>query len=282
VRAFHEGVGEVGFVEGRNVTVHYRWAEGDYHRLSGLAVDLARTGVAVIAAAGGTAPALAAKAATKTTPIVFQIGSDPVRAGLVESLNRPAGNLTGVSTLTAEVGPKRLELLRELVPTATMIAVLINPTSPNAEAQALKAEASARTLGVQVRPVYASTDHDLDKAFSTIQALGAGALSIAPDPFLNSRSEYLASLAQRMALPAIFHVREFAVAGGAMSYGGSNRDAYRKVGTYCGRIIRGAKPSDLPVEQSTRAELVINLKTANTLGITVPTPLLARADEVIE
>jgi putative ABC transport system substrate-binding protein len=280
--AFRQGLNETGYVEDRNVAIEYRWAEGQNDRLPALAADLVRRQVTVIATTG-TPETLAAKAATATIPIVFQVGIEPVQVGLVASLSRPGGNLTGVTNLNVEVGPKRLELLKELVPTATLMAQLVNPTSPNlTESTTKDALAAARTLGVQLHVLHASTERDIDDAFAALVQLRAGALVIGSDVFFNSRREQLAALALRHAVPAIFQYREFAVAGGLMSYGANFTDSYRQVGVYTGRVLKGEKPSDLPVHQSTKVELIINLKTAKALGITFPITLLGRADEVIE
>jgi putative tryptophan/tyrosine transport system substrate-binding protein len=278
--AFRQGLSEVGYVEGRNVAIEYRWAENNYDRLPGLAADLVRRQVAVIAA--NTPAALPAKAATTAVPIVFLTAADPVEAGLVASLNRPGGNLTGFSILNVELGPKRLELLRELVPTLSVVALLINPTHPAAETASNDLQAAARTLGLKFHILHASTEQDFDKVFATLAQLRAGALLIAADAFFVSRSEQLAALTVRHAVPAISLSREFAVAGGLMSYGSGVRDAYRQLGVYAGRILKGEKPADLPVQQITKVELIINLKTAKTLGLNVPLPLSGRADELIE
>ena len=278
--AFRQGLSETGYVEGRNVLVEYRWAEGHYDRLPILVADLVRRQVAVIAANGPAA--VAAKAATATIPIVFNTGVDPVELGLVASLNHPGGNLTGVTDLAQELGPKRLELLHELVPTATVVAVLVNPSYPGAEILLRDLQVAARTLALQIHVLHASTEHELDTAFASLVQLRAGALVIGPDSFFNSRSELLAALTVRHAVPAIFQYREFAAAGGLMSYGGSITDQYRLVGAYTGRILKGEKPADLPVQQSTKIELIINMKTAKTLGLTFPLTLLGRADAVIE
>jgi putative ABC transport system substrate-binding protein len=282
VAAFRQGLAETGTIEGQNASIQYRWAEGRYDRLPALAADLVRRKVAVIATTSGIPPALAAKAATTSIPIVFTVGVDPVEVGLVGSLNRPGGNLTGVSILNVELAPKRLELLHELVPAATLIALLVNPANPNAETLSRELQAAARTLGLQLHVLRASTERDFDAVFATLLQLQAGGLVIGPDTFFVSRTEQLTALALRHAVPAISLYREFAVAGGLMSYGGNGTDAVRLAGIYCGRILKGEKPADLPVQQVTKVELIINLKTAKALGITVPLSLLASADEVIE
>jgi len=280
--AFRQGLNEAGFVEGRNVAIEYRWAEDQYDRLPALAADLVRRQVAVIATIGGNPSSSAAKAATATIPVVFHGSVDPVEAGFVASLNRPGGNLTGVVTLNTELGQKRLELIHELVPTATTIGLLLNPTNAVAEIQSKDLQAAARTLGLQLRVLHASTERDFDEVFATLIRLRAGGLVIGSDGFFVSRSEQLAALTVRHALPAIFQYRAFVTAGGLMSYGGSVTDSYRLSGIYTGRILKGEKPADLPVQQATKVELMINLKTAKALGLTVPLPLLGRADEVIE
>jgi putative tryptophan/tyrosine transport system substrate-binding protein len=282
VSAFRQGLSESGYAEGRNVAVEYRWADGQYDQLPTLVADLIRRQVTVIAA-NSPAAVLAAKAATATIPIVFNTGYDPVAAGYVASLARPGGNLTGVTSLTAEVGPKRVELLRELVPTASRVALLINPAAgAMSETISTSLQAAARKLGLQFHVLHATAVRDLDTVFATLAQLQAGGLVIGGDPFFNSQSKQLAAIAIRHAVPAIYQYREFAAAGGLMSYGGSLTDMYRLFGVYTGRIIKGEKPADLPVQQSTKVELFVNLKTARTLGLTVPLPLLARADEVIE
>jgi len=281
VRAFHQGLSETGHVEGRNVAIAYRWAEGQSERLPELAADLVGQRVSVVTGAN-IAAALAAKAMTTTTPIVFAISVDPVEVGLVPSLNRPGGNITGATTLSAELGPKRLELLHEVIPAASNVAFLVNPTAPIAESLTRDMQEAARALGLQLHILHASTEHDFDTVFAALPGLNAGALVISTDPFFNSQSERLAHLASRYAVPAIFSYREFAAAGGLMSYGGSFTEAYHLAGIYTGRILNGEKPADLPVQQATKVELFLNLKTAKALGITVPLPLSGRADEVIE
>ena len=282
LRAFRQTLKEAGYVEGQNVAIEYRWAEGQNNRLPALAAELVDRHVDVIAAAGGTPSAVAAKAATASIPIVFAVAVDPVKIGLVASLNRPGGNLTGITNLNAEVGPKRLELLRELIPTATSVALLVNPTSPVAEPFTRVMQAAAHTLGLQLHVLQASTEQDFDKVFGALVQLRAGALVISPDVFFNTRSEQLATLSLRHAVPAIYQYHEFAAAGGLMSYGSDETEYYRLIGIYAGRILKGEKPADLPVVQATKVEMILNLKTAKALGITVPLPLLGRADEVIE
>jgi putative ABC transport system substrate-binding protein len=281
--AFRRGLSEIGYVEGRNVLIEYRWAEGHYERLPIMAADLVRREVAVIAASS-TPAAFAAKTATAAIPIVFQIGGDPIALGLVASLNRPGGHMTGVSNLNADVQPKRLELLRELVPGTTTIAHLMNPTGLNPESLARERElqAAASTLGLQLHVLRASTERDFDTAFATLVQLRAGGLVISADVFFRSRIGQLAALALRHGVPTIFPWREAVAAGGLMSYGTDLRDQHRIVGAYTGRILKGDKPADLPVQQATRVELVINMKTAKALGLTFPITLLGRADEVIE
>jgi putative ABC transport system substrate-binding protein len=282
VAAFRRGLTETGYVEGQNVAVEYRWAEGKYDRLPTLAADLVSRKVTVIAANGFPA-APAAKAATATIPIVFQTGADPVTLGLVASLSRPGGNLTGVTNIFSELGPKLLGLLHELVPTATVMALLVNPANPTlAETQSSDVLSAARTLGLQLHTLHASTDRDFDPAFANVTKLRAGALVISNDALLNTHSERLATLALRHAVPTISGLRDFATAGGLISYGSSIVDAYRLVGVYTGRILKGEKPADLPVQQVTKLDLVVNLKTANALGLTIPETLLATADEVIQ
>ena len=281
--AFRQGLSETGYVEGRNVTIEFRWADSQNDRLPALAADLVRRQVKVIAAPGSTPAALAAKAATATIPVVFQVGTDPVAAGLVASLARPGGNVTGVTTLNTELGPKRLQLLRELIPTAKIIALLVNPTSPFITENISKdLELAARTLGLQLHILNASTERDFDTVFATFAQLRADALVIAPDAMFISRSEQLGALTLQHAVPAITQFREFAAAGGLMTYGGSFTESARQVGVYTGRILKGEKPADLPVQQSAKAELIINVKSAKALGLAVPRELLARADELIE
>jgi putative ABC transport system substrate-binding protein len=283
IAAFRRGLGETGYVEGRNVTIEYRWADGQYDRLPELAADLVRRRVTVIAAPGSTAGALAAKAAATTIPVIFAMGVDPVAAGLVHALNRPGGNVTGVNTLNVELGPKRLELLHEVVPAAAIVALLVNPTNPgNAEVLSRDAQATASALGLQVHVLNAKTEGEMQAAFAALLQLKAGALVIGPDQFFNSRVEQLAALAVHHAVPAVYEGREFTAAGGLMSYGQSILDSYQLAGVYTGRILNGEKPADLPVQQPTKVELYINLKSAKALGITFPLSLLGRADEVIE
>jgi putative ABC transport system substrate-binding protein len=277
---FLQGLKESGFVEGRNVNIEYRWADGQYDRLPTLAADLVRHQVALIVAAGPAA--LAAKAATTTIPIVFTVGVDPVDIGLVSRLNRPGGNLTGATLLNVNLGPKRLEVLHELLPASTSIALLINPTRANGEAETTDMLAAARTLGLTLHVLRASTERDIDAAFATLVQLRASGLVIGTDTFFNARHELLAALAVRHAVPTIYQYREFTAAGGLMSYGGGLTDSIRIAGVYAGRILKGEKPADLPVQQVTKVELIINLKTAKALGLTVPFALLGRADEVIE
>ena len=280
VAAFRQGLKETGYVVGQNVAIEYRWADGHYDRLPAMVAELVRRPVAVIVA--NTPGNLAAKSATSTIPIVFTTGGDPVQAGLVTSLSRPGGNLTGVTTLGAELMPKRLEVAHELVPMATTIAVLVNPTTPLTESVLKNLHAAARVIGLQLHVQHASTEAEINTAFATLGQLRASALVIGTDAFFVGRSEQLAALALRHAVPTIFVYRAFAAAGGLMSYGGNTADSYRQAGVYTGRILKGEKPADLPVVQSTKAELFINLKTANALGLTIPPSLLRRADEVIE
>jgi putative ABC transport system substrate-binding protein len=283
LRTFRHELKEAGYVEGQNVEIDHRWAEGRNDRLPALAAQLVDRHVGVIVAAGGTPSALAAKAATTTIPIVFGVAVDPVEVGLVASLNRPGGNVTGVTNLNAEVGPKRLELLHELLPAATSMAVLIDPASPPlVEAFARGLEAAARTLSLNLHFLQASSEGDFDAVFARLAQLRAAALVIGPSALFSGRSEQLAALTLRHRVPAVFQYRHFAAAGGLLSYGSSETEYYRLVGKYAGRILKGEKPADLPVQQSTKVELIINLKSARALGLTVPLPLLGRADEVIE
>jgi putative tryptophan/tyrosine transport system substrate-binding protein len=280
--AFRQGLNDTGFVEGQNVAIEYRFAENQSDRLPALVGDLVHRQVTVIAATN-TPAALAAKAATTTIPIVFGTAGDPVQLGLVASLNRPGGNVTGMTQLDVEVAPKRLELLHELVPTARIMALLVNPTNPTlAETQSSDLRPAAHTLGLELHIVNASIARDFDGVFSALIQVGAGGLVIGVDPLFTRHSEQLAALAARHAMPAIYENREFVAAGGLMSYGGSHTDVYRLVGVYVGRILRGEKPGELPVQQRTQVELFLNLKTAKTLGITVPPSIMVRADEVIE
>jgi len=281
VTAFREGLKETGYVEGHNVAIEFRWANGQYDRLASLADDLVHRQVSVIAATS-TPANIVAKAATNTIPIVFTAGSDPVQLGLVTSLNRPGGNATGVTQLTGEVAPKRVELAHQLVPTATLIGLLVNPGNPSAETLTQASQLAAETLGLQLVVLHASTEAELDTAFSTFVQKRAGALVIVTDAFFNGHAELLAALAIRNLLPAIYEYHPFVAAGGLVSYGGSIADSYRLAGVYVGRILKGEKPADLPVQQSAKVELIINLKSAKTLGLTIPISLLGRADEVIE
>jgi putative ABC transport system substrate-binding protein len=280
--AFRRGLAESGYVEGRNVAIEYRWAEGHYDRLPALAAGLVRRQVAAIVTIGALPIVSAAKAATTTIPVVFGIGGNPVQLGLVASLNRPGANLTGVTNLNTEVLPKRLELLHELVPAAARIALLVNPTNLAAETQSRDVQAAARTLGLQIDVLNASSEREIDAAFASLAQSRAGGLVIAGDGIFVNRSEQLAALTFRHGMPAIFQYRNFTAAGGLMSYAASSTEISRLVGVYTGRILKGEKPADLPVVQPTTFELIINLKTAKALGLTVPLALQASADEVIE
>lgn len=279
VAAFLQGLSEAGFVEARNVAIEYRWAENQSDRLPAMVADLVRRGVDVIAPAGGPASVRAAKAATTTIPIVFSLGSDPVKMGFVDSLNRPGGNVTGVTFLANELEAKQLELLSELVPGADAIAYLVNPSNPNT---AMAVQAAGQVLGRRIHVFNATAEHDLDLAFAGLGRERAGALLISPDPLFTSRREQIVTLALRHAMPTMYQFREFVAAGGLISYGVDLKDTYRQHGIYVGRILKGAKPADLPVVQPTKFELVINLKTAKALGLTAPQSILLRADEVIE
>jgi putative ABC transport system substrate-binding protein len=282
VRAFRQGLGEAGYVEGRNVAIEFRWAESQHSKLPALAADLVGRQVAVIVAPGGAPAALAAKSATATIPIVFEMGADPIAMGLVSSLNRPGGNLTGVTSLSVEVTPKRLEFLQEAIPTAAVFAVLVNPTSPTVDSQLKSLQAAAQTLRLQFHVLRASTERDFDTVFATLLQLRVGGLVVASDTFLGTHGEQLAGLTIRHAVPAIHQSRDFTIAGGLISYGGNFVESHRQAGVYTGRIIKGDKPADLPVQQVTKVELFINLTTAKTLGLTFPRSLLARADQVIQ
>ena len=281
VAAFHRGLNETGYVEGQNLAVEYRWAEGQYDRLPALAADLVGRKVDVIAT-GSMPAALAAKEATSTIPVVFETGIDPVEAGLVASFARPGGNLTGVCMLTAALMPKRIELLSELVPQATIIGLLVNPTHSTAAQMIGDVQKAARAKGLQLTVLNASTESEIDTAFTELVRLHAGALAILPDPFFVNRREQLLALASHHAVPTIYPLREFVASGGLISYAASITAAFHLLGTYAGRVLKGEKPADLPVQQPTTFELVVNLNAAKALGITVPPSILARADEVIE
>jgi putative tryptophan/tyrosine transport system substrate-binding protein len=282
VAAFKEGLNELGYVEGRNVAVDYRWAQGQNDRVPALAADLAARQVAVIVTMGGMTPALAAKAATATIPIVFIAGADPIDSGLVTSFSRPTSNVTGVNIFADVLTPKRQELLHELSPAASVVAMLVNPTAAQTESELRNVQPAADRLGQQVRILGASNDHELDAAFVTIINQRIGGLLVQPDPFFTSRRDQLVLLTTRHAIPTVFAFREFVTAGGLMSYGTSLRAAYRQLGIYAGRILKGEKPADLPVQQATAFEMVVNLRAAKALGVTIPTAILLRADEVIE
>jgi putative ABC transport system substrate-binding protein len=282
VAAFRRGLAENGYVEGRNVTLEYRWALGQYERLPAMAAELVRLPVTIIASTGGEPAVLAARAATSSLPIVFAMGGDPVKAGLAASYNRPGGNATGISILTESLEPKRLGLVHELIPRAAAISVLLNPRFPPAEGQLRDVQGAAVALGIRIHVLRADTDREIEAAFETVAQQRVAALAVLASPFFDTRRSKLVALAARHAVPAIYHFREYAVAGGLMSYGIDIADAYRQVGVYTGQILKGARPADLPVLQPTKFELVINLKTANALGVEIPPTLLARADEVIE
>jgi putative tryptophan/tyrosine transport system substrate-binding protein len=280
--AFISGLNETGYMNGQNVHIEYRWADGQNDRLPAMAADLVQRDVAVIAATT-TPAALAAKAATTTIPIVFEIGEDPIKLGLVASLNQPGGNATGVTQLNAEVVPKRLELLHELLPAASVMAVLVNPADPVlAESSSRALLSAAHPLGLELKVLNASTERDFDKVFANVIQLRAGGLVICADAFLNGHAEQLGALTIRNLVPAIFETREFVAGGGLASYGGNIQDSYHMAGIYTGRVLKGDKPADLPVQEATKVELILNLKTAKALGITVPLALSGRADEVIE
>jgi len=280
--AFLKGLSEAGYVDGHNVAIEYRWAEGQNDRLPAMAADLVHSHVAVIAATS-TPAALAAKAATTTIPIVFETAADPVQLGLVPNLNRPGGNVTGVTQTNQEVAPKRLELLHELLPTASIMALLVNPADPAlAETTSREVLSAAQSLRLELHVLNAHTERDFDAVFAKLIQLRAGGLVIGDDAFFNSRSEQLAALAVHDAVPAVYKGREFAAAGGLMSYGSDTSGSYHLAGNYTGRILKGEKPADLPVQEATKVELYINMKTAKALGITFPLTLLGRADEVIE
>ena len=280
VRAFQLGLRETGYVDGSNVAIEFRWARGEYHVLPELVSDLVRRRVAVIVTNGPAAPA--AKTATDAIPIVFVIAGDPVARGLVASLSHPGGNLTGVTNLNLELGPKRLELLHQLFPSAPSIAILVNPTNPNAETLTKDLQEAASSFGLRLHILHASTESDFEPVIGTLPPLRTAGLVICTDPFFNNQSKQIAAEAIRHKIPTIYQFREFAASGGLMSYGGSGTDGFRQAGIYAGRILKGEKPADLPVQQETKAELVVNLRTAKALGIEVSPMLLARADEVIE
>jgi putative tryptophan/tyrosine transport system substrate-binding protein len=282
LKAFQEGLAESGYVEGRNVAIEYRWAEGQYSRLPALAADLASRKVAVIVAPGGAPVALAARLATATITVVFEMGGDPVALGVVDSLSRPGGNLTGVSSLSVEVSGKRLEFMHELLPAIPVFVVAINPTSPTANSQLRNLRAAADAVGVRLHVQHASTEQDFDAVFKAVSQGGAGGVVFTSDPYFANRSQQLAALAARYAVPAITQSRDFALAGGLMSYGGDFTQSHRRAGIYAGRILNGEKPADLPVQLVTKVELFVNLKAAHALGVTVPPSLVSGADVVIE
>jgi putative tryptophan/tyrosine transport system substrate-binding protein len=282
VEAFRQGLRESGFVEGQNAAIAFRWAEGHYDRLPALAAELVELRVAVLFTAGGPPAAFAAKAATQTIPVVFSAALDPDRIGLVASLNRPGGNVTGMSFFPLEIAAKSVQLLKELLPAATLIGYLVNPSTPAAHLYGEEASNAAKALGIAVHILNASTESDLDEAFASLAKADAGGLVVPAEPFFDSQRDRIVVLAARHAIPAIYGLREYAVAGGLMSYGASLPNAYRQGGIYVGRVLKGEKPADLPVQQATKYDLVLNLKTAKALGLTVPDRLLALADEVIE
>jgi putative ABC transport system substrate-binding protein len=282
VATFREGLNEAGYAEGRNVAIEFRWAEGNYDRLPVLAADLVSRQVTLIVTPGSTPATLAAKAATATIPIVFAVGGDPVKFGFVTSFNRPGGNLTGVSLFAVTLQAKRVEVLCELVPSATVIALLINPNTPVYESETKEVQSAARLLGRQIIVLNAGSERDIDVAFSSMVEMRTGALLVSPDTFFQSRRDQIVALAARKAIPAMYYSRDFAAAGGLTSYGDNPKEAYRQVGIYTGRILKGEKAATLPVVQPTKFELVINLKTAKALGLDVPWFLQQRADEVIE
>ena len=280
--AFLEGLSAAGFVDGKNVAIEYRWADAHLERVPALMLDLVRRRVDVLFTSGGDVPILVAKGATATIPIVFITASDPVAMGFVASLNRPGGNVTGVTFIAGELGPKRVELVHELLPKAAAVGLLFNPNIPNAEPDAARMQAAARDLGLQAHVQHATSDQDIEAAFAKLVELKVDALLVIPDPSFQSRRDLFARLAARNAMPTIYYSREYVTVGGLVSYGASFTGAFRQAGNYVGRVLRGAKPADMPVEQPTKFELAINLKTAKALGLTVPPSLITRADEVIE
>jgi putative tryptophan/tyrosine transport system substrate-binding protein len=282
VSSFRVGLKQTDYIDGQNVTIEFRWAEGDYDRLPEMAADLVRRKVAVLVSTGGPPSVLAAKAATATIPIVFTIGTDPIRLGVVTSLSRPGGNITGVNLFAAAMESKRLGLLRALIPGVQLIAVLLNPNRPNYAFQLRDVQEPAAAIGQQIHILHASNESDIDAAFATAVQLRAGAMLVSADPFFNSQRDKIIALAARYSIPAVYEWREYALAGGLMSYGTNISDGYRQAGVYAGRILKGEKPADLPVVQSARFEFIINLKTAKELGIEVPPNLSAEADEIIE
>jgi putative ABC transport system substrate-binding protein len=282
VKAFLAGLGEAGFEDGRNVRIEYRWAEGQYDRLAALATELVGHGAAVLSTSGGSVAAIEARKVAASIPMIFVIGSDPVRAGLVTSLSRPGGNATGVTLITSGLEAKRLEILRQLVPSAKLIVGLINPDNPNAEDVAGYLQEASKSLGVEIRPVYAASDAELETVLAGLPQLKANGILVGNDPYFVSRRDKIVARLAEQSLPAIYQSREFPASGGLVSYGSSLPDMYRKGGVYVGRVLKGEKPSNLPVQQPTKFELSINLKTAKALGLTIPAALLATADEVIE